>query len=99
MYSAEEGGVAAYAPGSFASSMDALPSKPGFALFNYFTFYSGKAGASRTLPIAGQVSANVKATIYVNTVGGFWITPSRCSAGTMPSASPFPSCGTRSART
>ena len=72
---AEEGGVGAYAPGSFASSMDALPTKPGFALFNYFTFYNGKAGVSRTLPIAGQVSANVEATIYVDTVGGFWITP------------------------
>ena len=72
---AAEGGVGAYAPGSFASSMDALPTKPGFALFNYFTFYNGKAGASRTLPIAGQVSANVEATIYVDTLGGFWITP------------------------
>jgi hypothetical protein len=28
---AAEGGVAAYAPGSFASFMDALPPKPGFA--------------------------------------------------------------------
>jgi hypothetical protein len=35
---AAEGGVTAYAPGSFASFMDALPSTPGFALFNYFTF-------------------------------------------------------------
>ena len=72
---AEEGGVGAYAPGSFASAMDALPSKPGFALFNYFTFYDGSGGASRTLPVAGQVSANVEATIYVDTLGGFWITP------------------------
>ena len=96
---AAEGGVGAYAPGSFASSMDALPTKPGFALFNYFTFYNGNAGASRTLPIAGQVSANVEATIYIDTLGGFWITPSRSSADTLPSASPFPSCGTRSAGT
>ena len=72
---AAEGGVAAYAPGSFASNMDSLPPKPGFAVFNYFTFYNGNAGASRTLPVAGQIAANVEATTYVNTVGGFWVTP------------------------
>jgi hypothetical protein len=72
---AAEGGVTAYAPGSFASFMDALPSKPGFAVFNYFTYYNGDADASRSLPIAGQIGANVSDTTYVNTLGGFWVTP------------------------
>jgi hypothetical protein len=72
---AAEGGVTAYAPGSFASFIDALPTKPGLAVFDYFTFYKGSAGASRSLPIAGQIGVNVDATTYVNTVGAFWISP------------------------
>jgi hypothetical protein len=72
---AAEGGVTAYAPGSFASFIDALPSKPGFAVFNYFTYYKGSASVSRSLPIAGQIGANVDATTYANSPGAFWITP------------------------
>lgn len=72
---AAEGGVTAYAPGSFASFMDALPSKPGFAVFNYFAWYSGNANASRSLPIAGEIGASVDATTYANSPGAFWITP------------------------
>lgn len=72
---AAEGGVPAYAPGSFASFIDALPTKPGVAVFNYFTFYKGSSGASRSIPIAGQISVNVDATTYVNSVGAFWVTP------------------------
>jgi hypothetical protein len=36
---AEEGGAGHYAPGSFASFIDVLPSKPGVGAFNYFTYY------------------------------------------------------------
>ena len=72
---AAEGGITAYAPGSFASFIDALAPKPGFALFNYFAFYNGSADASHSFPIAGQIGVKVEATTYANSVGGFWITP------------------------
>jgi len=72
---AAEGGVTAYVPGSFASFMDALPSKPGFAVFNYFAFYNGSADASHSFPIAGQIGANVEATSYADSFGAFWVTP------------------------
>jgi hypothetical protein len=72
---AAEGGETAYAPGSFASFMDALPSKPGFAVFNYFAYYNGSASASHSFPIAGQIGAKVEATTYADSPGAFWITP------------------------
>jgi hypothetical protein len=72
---AAEGGIAAYAPGSFASFIDALAPKPGFAVFNYFAYYHGSADVSRSFPIAGQIGASVKATTYVDSPGAFWITP------------------------
>lgn len=72
---AAEGGITAYAPGSFASFMDALPSKPGFAVFNYFAYYKGSADASHSFPIAGEIGGNVAATTYANSPGAFWVTP------------------------
>jgi hypothetical protein len=72
---AAEGGIAAYAPGSFASFIDALAPKPGFAVFNYFAYYNGSADVSHSFPIAGQIGANVSATTYVDSPGAFWITP------------------------
>lgn len=78
---AEEGGTAPYAPGSFSSFMDALPSEPGFAAFNYFTYYSGDAGASRTFPIAGQIGVNLDATTYADSIGAFYVTPLKVFGG------------------
>ena len=72
---AEEGGAGHYAPGSFASFVDVLPGQPALAVFNYFTYYNGSAGANRQFPIAGQVALNVEATSYADSVGGFWVTP------------------------
>jgi hypothetical protein len=78
---AAEGGTTAYSPGSFASFVDALPTKPGLALFDYFTFYDGSADVRHSLPIAGQISVNVQATVYVNSVGAFWVTPLQILGG------------------
>ena len=72
---AEEGGAGHYAPGSFASFVDVLPDEPSIAVFNYFTYYNGSAGASRTFPIAGELALNVDATSYCDTLGAFWVTP------------------------
>ena len=71
----EEGGIGHYAPGSFASFIDALPGKPGIGAFNYFTYYNGSANANRQFPIAGQIALNVDATSYADSLGAFWVTP------------------------
>ena len=78
---AEEGGMGHYAPGSFASFVDVLPGQPAIAAFNYFTYYSGSAGAGRQFPIAGRVALNVDATSYADSVGAFWVTPLKLFGG------------------
>ena len=78
---AEEGGAGHYAPGSFASFVDVLPDKPGVGVFNYFAYYNGDANVSHPLPIAGRIAANVEATSYANTIGGFWVTPLKIFGG------------------
>jgi hypothetical protein len=72
---AEEGGAGHYAPGSFASFIDALPGTPSLAAFNYFTYYNGSVGVSRQLEIAGRIAANVSTTLYADAPGAFWVTP------------------------
>jgi hypothetical protein len=72
---AEEGGAGHYAPGSFASFVDVLPSKPSLGAFNYFTYYNGSSGVNRQFPIAGQIDLNVDATSYADSLGAFWVTP------------------------
>ena len=72
---AAEGGATHYAPGTFASFVDALPGEPGFAAFSYFTYYNGDASGGREIPIAGQITANIDATYYYESLGGFWVTP------------------------
>jgi len=74
---AEEGGTGHYAPGSFASFIDTLPSQPGLVAFNYFVYYNGNASANRQFPIAGQFTLGVDATSYTDSVGAFWVTPLR----------------------
>lgn len=78
---AEEGGAGHYAPGSFASFIDALPDKPSVAVFNYFAYYNGNANASRPIPIAGQIGLNVDATSYADSFGAFWVTPVKILGG------------------
>src|SRR6267142_2160083 len=78
---AEEGGAGHYAPGSFASFIDVLPDKPSVGAFNYFVYYNGNANASRQLPIAGQLAANVDATSYADSFGAFWVTPLKILGG------------------
>ena len=72
---AEEGGMGHYAPGSFASFVDVLPSEPAIGAFNYFAYYNGDASANRQFQIAGQTAFNVEATSYADSFGAFWVTP------------------------
>lgn len=78
---AAEGGITAYQPGSFASFMDALQPKPGFAVFNYFAYYHGSADVSHSFPIAGQIGLSVTATTYADSPGAFWVTPLKLLGG------------------
>jgi hypothetical protein len=79
--SAAEGGVGHYAPGSFASFVDVLPGQPGVGAFNYFAYYNGSAGVSRTFPIAGNLAIGVDATSYADSIGAFWVTPIKIFGG------------------
>ncbi len=72
---AAEGGVGHYTPGSFASFVDVLPDTPSVAVFNYFVYYNGAAGAGRSFPIGAQIASNVKAITYADSPGAFWVTP------------------------
>jgi len=69
---AEEGGSGHYFPGSNASFIDALPGRTGLMLANVFVFY--KVSSSLQLPIAGQVSANLDATVFADSVIAFYQT-------------------------
>jgi hypothetical protein len=66
---AEEGASGHYIPGLTATCYDAMPDKPGFAAFNFFTIYSGNAGAGKPLDFSSDVALGVKANFYANTVG------------------------------
>ena len=72
---AEEGGSGHYSPGQTASFIDALPGYPSLALVNYFTYYDGSVGGSRSLPLGGNLAANVNARVYVDTVAAIYETP------------------------
>lgn len=64
---AEEGGSGHYMPGATASFIDALPGKEALVYVNAFTYYDGSASGARRLNLAGQVVANVDATVYADT--------------------------------
>ena len=78
---AEEGGSGHYSPGAAASFIDALPGYPSIAVVNYFTYYDGSVGGSRTLTLGGNLAADVKASVYVDTVGAIYETPLRLLGG------------------
>jgi len=66
---AEEGASGHYIPGLTATCFDAMPDKPGFAAFNFFTMYSGNAGAGKPLDFASDAALGVRANFYADTVG------------------------------
>ncbi|MBZ5588085.1 MAG: transporter [Acidobacteriia bacterium] len=78
---AEEGGSGHYAPGAAASFVDALPGKPGWAVASYSMYYTGSAGATRALPIGGQVTFGLKAKAYAETVLALYQTPLKLLGG------------------
>ncbi len=78
---AEESGSGHYSPGQTASFIDALPGYPSIALVNYFTFYNADVSRGRSLPLGGNLAADVKATAYIDTVGAIYESPIRLLGG------------------
>jgi hypothetical protein len=73
---AEQGGSAHYMPGSMASFIDAFPGKPGgIAALNYFTYYDASAPANRQLPLGGNLTLGIDATVYADTIAAFYQAP------------------------
>lgn len=67
---AEEGGMGHYVPGTLATLIDLAPTKPGFVIEPIYLHYGGDASA--TLPVAGEATANLEATIDAVLLGGFY---------------------------
>lgn len=73
---AEEGGGAHYMPGSMASFADAFPGKPSsLTVLDFFTYYDGSTPIHRQLPLGGLLTAGLDATVYADTVAGFYQAP------------------------
>ena len=69
---AEEGGVGHEAPGSAATIIDLVPTKPGFIFEPVFLHYEGDASKSIRVPIIGTSAAGLKAKSDVMLLGGFY---------------------------
>lgn len=78
---AEEGGSGHYMPGGTASFIDMLPSKPGLAIANYFSYYDANASASRQILRGGLLTAGLDATAYADTVAVLYQTPLKLLGG------------------
>ena len=59
---AAEGGITHYMPGSSATIIDNLPTKPGWVLEGVYLNYQGSASASIEFPVAGSIAADLEAT-------------------------------------
>ena len=69
---AEEGGSGHYVPGSAATLIDLAPTQPGWVVQPLFLHYDGDFSASKTLPVAGVISAGLEAKIDSVALGGFY---------------------------
>jgi len=69
---AEEGGNGHYVPGSVATLIDLAPTQPGWIIQPLFLHYDGQFSGSRTLPIAGEISTGLDATVNSVTLGGLY---------------------------
>lgn len=69
---ASEGGTGHYIPGGAATLIDLPPTKPGWVVEPIFLNYNGSAPASRSIPIAGTLAANVSAKSNAFLLGGLY---------------------------
>src|SRR5438552_3166805 len=87
---AEEGAGGHYVPGATASFIDALPGKPAIVVANAFTYYDGKASASKPIDFGGQLTLNAHATCYADTLFGVYETPLQLLGGNYAVAAAIP---------
>src|SRR6266700_3575933 len=78
---AEEAAGGHYMPGATASFIDALPGKPSFVVADLFTYYDGKASATRPIEFGGQVTLGAHATAYADTIVGLYQTQLQLLSG------------------
>jgi hypothetical protein len=69
---AAEGGITHVLPGSAATLIDLLPTKPGWVAAGAYLNYQGNTSAEKLLPIAGSVAAGLDATSNAVLAGGFY---------------------------
>lgn len=69
---AAEGGITHILPGSAATLIDLLPTRPGWIASGAYLNYRGDASADKLLPIAGSVAAGLQATSNAVLAGGFY---------------------------
>jgi hypothetical protein len=69
---ASEGGTGHYIPGGAATLIDLPPTKAGWVIEPIYLNYSGSAPASRSIPIAGTVAAELSANSDAVLLGGLY---------------------------
>src|SRR6266581_2877850 len=87
---AEEAAGGHYMPGATASFIDALPGKPSFVVADLFTYYDGKATATRPIEFGGQVTLGAHATAYADTIVGLYQTQLQLLSGNYAAAVAIP---------
>lgn len=69
---AGEGGITHYMPGSTATLIDLLPTKPGWVVEGVYLNYQGSASAGKNFPVAGSMAAGLDATSNAVLAGSFY---------------------------
>lgn len=74
---AAEGGVTHVLPGSAATLIDLLPTKPGWVAVGAYLSYEGDTAATKQLPVAGLLAAGLNAKSSAVLAGGFYTSASK----------------------
>ena len=69
---ATEGGMGHYVPGGIATLIDRAPTKPGWVVEPIYLHYDGNASAAKSIPIAGIITAGLKAKSDAALLGGLY---------------------------
>lgn len=69
---ATEGGTGHYLPGGIATLIDLAPTKQGWVVEPIYLHYHGGTSGSKSIPIAGDLTFGLKATIDAALLGGFY---------------------------
>lgn len=73
VFAAEEG-TGHYVPGSLADFGDMAPPS-GLAFLDWYNHYSGSAGVSKTVPVAGFITANLNTKSNAEALGAMYTLP------------------------